>query len=262
MSLANKTPADSYKDLVTLDNSNNGVKTDGNSTYLTDGLGINTSVKISDRNLEINSATDNTGALEVKNSSGTTKFVVDTTNNQVKALNQHVNTQYKDFGMFDLSPVAGTHYPMIGNNMMGSNAGLDFASTTILGTGTDPATSVDMSSHVSVSTNLVPAFWYLVDAITIDSIRVMGRADGSVNLNFHLFSYDLDTSSNYGDLSNGTLLAHINTSLACTTTTLKTDELVIDSADVSASKVILATVENETDTSDITTTMNIKYHTR
>ena len=76
----------------------------------------------------------------------------------------------------------------------------------------------------------------------------------------HVYSYDLDTSSNHGDLSNGTLLAHIGSSMSATSTTIKTDTLTIDSASVSAGKIVVAFVENEGGTGDITSQLNIKYH--
>ena len=99
-----------------------------------------------------------------------------------------------------------------------------------------------------------------MDNMYIDSIRVIATAAGNVDLNFHVYSYDLDTSSNHGDLSSGTLLAHIGSSMSATSSTVKTSTLTIDSASVSSGKVILAFVENEGGTGDITSQLNIKYH--
>lgn len=260
MSLSNKTPSGSYKDILKFDNTGNGVKTDGNETFVTDGNGVNSAIKLSDRKILVNPSTDNTSALKVSNASGSSKFVVDTTNNEVKALGNHVNTMYADFGLYDYTPATGRHQPMIANNMMFSDSGVDYAGHDAFGTGTDPATTLDVSGHASRPIDSIPTFWYVMDAIKIDAIRVFGCSDSSVNLNYHVYSYDLDISSNHGDLSNGTLLAHINTSLACTSTAIKTDELVIDSANVAQSKVIIAFVENESGTDQITTTMKIKYH--
>ena len=44
MSLAGKTPASTYKDLIQLENSGNGVRADGGTTTLSDGNGTETSV--------------------------------------------------------------------------------------------------------------------------------------------------------------------------------------------------------------------------
>ena len=258
MSFTGKSPAETYGDIAYVDNSNNGVSASLNRVKT--GEGSATSLKVSDRALQVKSDTNNAVAFDVQNSGGTSKFLVDTDNNYVKANGVHVNTLYKEFGVHDFSPTAGYHYAMICNNMMFSDSGGDFAGHSGFSNGTDPATTLDVSGHVSYTIDGIPTYWYMMNSIYIDEIRVMGRADGSANLNFHVYSYDLDTSTNYGDLSNGTLIAHIGTSLAVTTTTIKTDTLAMDSASISENKVLIAFVENETDTSDISCQLNIKYH--
>ena len=259
MSFTGKQKKDTYKDILQVGNSNNGVST--SVTNVKSGDGSSSSLSVSDRALQVKSLTDNTAALDVQNASGTSKLLVDTTNSIVKANGIHVNTMYKEFGLYDFSPAAGNHNPMICNNMMFSDSGSDFFGLgSSFGNDTDPATSFDISGHPSYSPESSAVFWYVMDDISIDAIRVIARADGSVNLNFHVYSYDLDTSTNYGDLSNGTLVAHIGSVMAATTTSLKTDVLAIDSASVSSGKVLIAFVENETDTSDISCQLNIKYH--
>ena len=258
MSFTNKSPSETYKDLLYVDNSNSGV--DSTKRSIKSGSGASSSLSLNDRGALIKSSTDNTTAFDVQNSGGTSKLLVDTTNNYVKANGVHINTMYKEFGVFDYSPTQGQHQPMICNNMMFSDSGTDWATSTLGGTGTDPATSFDVSAHASHSLVLVPCYWYIIDDIFIDEIRVMARCDGSENLNFHVFSYDLDTSSNHGDLSNGTLVAHIGSVMAATNATIKTDTLTIDSASVSSDKVIMVFVENEDGTGDITAQLNIKAH--
>lgn len=256
MSFTGKAPNATYKDILQVGNSNNGIST--SVTNVKTGDGSSSSLSVSDRALQVKSLTDNTAALDVQNASGTSKLLVDTTNSIVKANGVHVNTMYKEFGIYDFSPSAGQHYALISNNMMFSDSGSDYAGHTGFGTGADPATTLDVSTHVSRSIDGLPTYWYVMDDISIDAIRVIARADGSVNLNFHVYSYDLHTPT--GDLSNGTLIAHIGSVIAATTTSLKTDVLAIDSASVSSGKVLIAFIENETDTSDISCQLNIKYH--
>ena len=86
----------------------------------------------------------------------------------------------------------------------------------------------------------------------------MATSDGSATLNFHLFEYTLDTSTNHGDLSSGSVVA--NASVAATATTIKTGTFTVDSANVAAGKVIIGFVENVTDTSDVSVAFNIKYN--
>ena len=50
--------------------------------------------------------------------------------------------------------------------------------------------------------------------------------------------------------------------MSATNTTMKTDTLTIDSADVNANQVIYAFVENEGGTGDITCQLTVKYHLR
>ena len=97
MALTSKTPKDTYKDLLEIDNSNSGV--DSTIRSIKTGDGSSTAIGTSDRSCVITSTTDNTGAFYVQNSAEAVKFKVDTTNNQVKALDTHVNTQYAYFAM-------------------------------------------------------------------------------------------------------------------------------------------------------------------
>lgn len=259
MSLTGKSPSETYKDITYLDNSNNGVTT--SLKQVKTGNGGSTALQVSDRALQVKSATNNTTALDVQNASGSSKLLVDTTNDYVKANGVHVNTMYKQFMAYDMSPTAGYHLPMAS-----AEAGIPSisgdASYSVVGFGNsaDPATTFDISGHAAYPNSASLAYWYITDNMYIDSIRVLATAASNVDLNFHVMSYDLDTSTNYGDLSNGTLLAHIGSSLAATGSTMKTDTLTIDSASVTAGKIVLAFIENETDTSDITAQLNMKYH--
>tara|TARA_B100000902_G_scaffold43063_1_gene50791 strand:- start:354 stop:923 length:570 start_codon:yes stop_codon:yes gene_type:complete len=167
-------------------------------------------------------------------------------------------TLYKEFGLFDFSPSVGIHNAMIGLNALSStSANHTYGSNDIGGSGTDPATTLDIDDDGESPRSLVASIWYIEDNITIDSARVITTADGNQAINFHVMSYDIDTS---GNLSNGTLLAHIGSSISATAATVKTDTLTIDSSSVSSSKIILAFAEAETDTSDISCKMTIKYH--
>ena len=92
MALTGKTPSGTYKDLLTIENSNNGV--DSTLKNIRTGNGSNTSATISDRALAVKSATNNTTAFDVQNASGTSRLLVDTTNDKLKELGKYVNNQY------------------------------------------------------------------------------------------------------------------------------------------------------------------------
>ena len=95
MSLTGKSPSETYKDITYVDNNNNGVTT--TLKQVKSGNGSSTALQISDRSLQVKSATNNTTALDVQNASGTTKFLVDTTNNFVKANNVLIVGTYDSF---------------------------------------------------------------------------------------------------------------------------------------------------------------------
>tara|TARA_R100000426_G_scaffold10824_1_gene11351 strand:+ start:38 stop:259 length:222 start_codon:yes stop_codon:yes gene_type:complete len=70
MSLTNKTIASSYKDLLQIDNGNNGVST--STKQIKSGDGTNSCASISDDQLSIKPQNDNTtDVLTVKNAGGT-----------------------------------------------------------------------------------------------------------------------------------------------------------------------------------------------
>ena len=257
MSLTDKTILSTYKDILIIENSNAGFDT--NIDQVKSGSGNGSSLYLSTNNLKVQPTADSTTNTTVYDKDGNILFVIDSSNDAVKALGNHVNSQYKEFGLYDFSPTQGYHHPMISKNMMFSDSGEDYIGQTAFGSnGTDPVTTLDISG--ATEADVLVSMWYIQDAMTIDSIRVIATCDSSNDLNFNVFSYDLDTSSNHGDLSGGTLIAHINTVISATATTVKTDTLVIDSASIAANKIIVVFAENEGGTGDITCQAIIKYH--
>tara|TARA_Y100000034_G_C6891887_1_gene410459 strand:+ start:995 stop:1783 length:789 start_codon:yes stop_codon:yes gene_type:complete len=240
--------------------SNTGV--DATTRAVQTGDGVATSISISDDVLSVQPQNDNTtGAFLVKNQGGSNILAVDTTNSLVKAGVSQVNTltMVKEMGLYEFSPnTAGYHYPLIANRvgMQGAEA-LTYDED--WGNGTDPSATLDVSGLTDPE-NAIAVYWYLDNNITLDSVRFLAIADGSVTLNFHLESYTLDTSSNHGDLSSGTTCA--SASVSATATTVKTGTFTLDSADIDSGKVVVGFVENATDTSDVSCSFQINYHIR
>ena len=91
MSLTNKTIANTYKDLLEIDNGNNGIATSAKAVK--SGDGTSSCISISDDQLAVRPQNDNTtDILSIKNAGGTTILQVDGTNTAVKALGQYANT--------------------------------------------------------------------------------------------------------------------------------------------------------------------------
>ena len=87
-------------------------------------------------------------------------------------------------------------------------------------------------------------------------------SDGSAEtLNFHLFSYDLDVSTNYGDLSGGVVNANASETGA-TNGQMRTGTFTLDTADIDANKVVIGFAEPSSSTDDFSVHFNIKYHIR
>ena len=257
MSLTSKTKASTYKDILQMDNSNSGVDTTLRSVK--DGEGTVSSVLISDDQFRVKPQTDDTTAvLSVQDKDGNTLFVVDSTNDLVKALGHNVNTNYATFGTAG-SPnfLANEHYAM---GYSGYPVG---GGEVPMGTGTDPDTTLTLATTAD---DFVNRFMYLHDNITIDSVRVFVSGAGSTatDVRFHLMSYDIDTSngSTSGDLSNGLVLADGSDLTSVEYSAIDSQSLTIQSADVNAGKVIVATALFTDVTDKKSVSIQLKYHLR
>ncbi len=142
--------------------------------------------------------------------------------------------------------------------MMGSDAGgLIAEDASMFGIGTDPATTLDISAD-GTPMFAIACYWYLDNDIRLDSVRYMAATEGTDTLEFHIMSYSLDTSSNPGDLSDGTLHAYIH-SVSSATSKVLSGALTINTANIDAGRVVIGFVESDS-TTDVTCTLNLKYH--
>ena len=261
MGLTGKTPGDTYLDLFEVDNSNNGV--DSTIRQVKTGNGASSAISISDRALKVKSATNNTTALDIQNASGASKFVVDTTNNQVKSLGTHVNTQYAYFGVGDTGManiLADTHYAVPFKNFQTSGSvDIDF------GTGTDPDTTFTTAdTDTQWGSQIVPMMWFVPDNISIDGVTSIEGADanlsgGDATTRMHLLSYTF-TSGSTSALSSGTLLAHNSDVTNSGNESAYLSNWTVDSASVAAGKVILAFFRTDNVNADYSLNIIIKYH--
>ena len=162
---------------------------------------------------------------------------------------------FKEMGLYEFSPVAGYHNPLIANNvgMQGAEA---LTSDNDWGNATDPPTSLDLSGLTDPE-NAIAVYWYIENNITLDTVRWMARADDDVTLNFHLFSYDLDTTTNFGDLSGGSLHATASVTTG-SNGYVKTGTFLISTPNIDAGKVVIGFCENQS-SDDFSVHFNIKY---
>jgi len=260
MSLVGKTLAGSYKDILQADNSNNGITTV--TKTIKDGEGNETSMSLSDDNLGIDPKNDDTTtAFRVRTKGGTTVLAVDTTNQLVIASGNNVNTQYATFGITNAltSMVINTHHAIPFSAIKNSP---DTSYPPAFGTGTDPATTFTTAEgNGTRASDLVPMLWHVPDAISIDSVTSIEGADTATGdtTRMHLFSYAF-TSGSTSALASGTLLAHNSDVTNAGSEQAYKSIWTVDSASVTAGRVILAFFRSDSINSDYSINITVKYH--
>ena len=268
MSLTGKTKAGSYKDLLQMNNSNNGVNTSANRVV--DGEGTESAIYLSDDSLTVRPVNDDTStALFVRSQGGTPLLAVDTANSVVRAgLNQDtVNTQYAHFGILSANLGGSafaddTHHPLVFNGGVHS----DSSNPPAFGTGTDPATTFTTAeANATRASDLVPMMWRVPDDITIDEIKHFEGADtatGDMATRMHLMYYNF-SSGNTNCLTAGAVAANTsadNSNAGSEQPYLK--DWTIGTADIDAGKVLLCMFRSDSINSDYSISVTIKYHLR
>ena len=260
MSFTGKDPAETYKDILYVDNSNNGVDATGRS--IKSGDGSSTACIISTDGMTIQpQASENTQAFRVRAKAGTNLLIADSTNSAVKALGVHTNTQYAYFGFGPDSNdalSANTHYavPFFGMVNKINTFAVD------IGTGTDPDTTfTTANTNTQYASQLAQMMWYVPDNISIDAVHSLEAADAATGdpTRFHLMEYDYtDGSANV--LTNGSLVAHSADQVNAGYEQMYYNTWTIDSASISSGKVILCTMESDSVNSDYLADVTVKYH--
>jgi len=204
---------------------------------------------------------DSTTMAEFKTKSGTVFGRVDSTNKKVMLGESLVaaNTQYAYFGACNSDTAgfsAGHHYALpFGPNFVGSY--LSF------GTGTDPDTSVTITTNAHLIT---PMLWYIPDNITISSVSWLNAADTATGdtCRAHLVSYDIDktNTSTGGDLSAGVVIADGSDIVNAGYEAQYWQDMTVQSANVDAGKVCAFCFRSDTVNSDYSITATVKYYIR
>ena len=261
MSLTGKTLANTYKDLLQMNNSNSGIDT--GTKVIVDGEGTESALHISDDIVKVFPKTDDTTtAFTVLKTTGATLFHVDTLNSAVKGgsgLN-YMNTHQQNFSVCRAVATADTHYSMSMGGATGQRTGAD------LGTGTDPSTTYDLSADTTYPETVSGTYWYLPSAVVIDSVTVLATGYGTdtgTDLPFHLMSYAMSIGGGTeGDLSDGTVLFNSPADIEdVVETKIILQTLSSVNTNVSAGRVIVATFEESVSAgANATANMTVKYH--
>ena len=257
-----KTYASYYgNDLSISQTSNTGV--DATSRTIIDGFNNSTAISLSTRAFQVKPSSNSTQTSTVQNVGGSNILAVDTNNSKVLVGASQVaaNTHYKQFNAINIVPQVGYHMALQAN-ASGHYDTLDLAEKN-LGNGAEPATTYDMSSGNDVS-HWIPLIWRIVDNITVDAVDFLVGSSGTTTdtYNVHLSSFTIDTDngSTSGDLSAGVVVADSST-VASDRTAIDYLTCTVQSADVDAGKVLVATLESD-GTDIMSISMNVKYHIR
>ena len=266
--LTGKSIASAYKSILRVDDDANGIDT-GVET-VTDGEGTSSALRLSDDVVQVMPSNDDTTTtFSVRAKGGTGILSVDTTNSVVKAgVGQfNVLTQYAYFGMggtgLTSSNTAGYHYPLAFGGGIALGAGLSLSDQlNIFGNGTDPATSVTTADATDQrATGLIPYMMYVPDNISVDAVYSIEGADAATGdtTRFHLMSYTFNSGSTSA-LADGTLIAHNSDTTNAGSEQIYKSTFTIDSASVSAGKVLVCTFESDSVNSDYSCNVVVKYH--
>lgn len=260
MSLTGKTIASSYKDILQMDNSNNGV--DGTSRNVVDGEGTASAIYVSDDNFFVRPINDSVSTVTVRSKDNEALLAVDSTNDLVKAgLGQHiVNTQIKKFAISKAELASDTADQW---QAIPSTYG-DLSFDVELGSGTTPNTSHTIGTSASGS---VQHQWWLPLNITIASAHVWFGATAATgdDLEFVIMQYDINTLNGVqgGDWSNGVVVCSSpSVIVGAGYEQAYYQSLTIDTADVDAGKILVAFFRQDGTSSDHTVEIQLVYNLR
>ena len=262
MSLTGKTKASSYKDLLIVPNSNNGI--DSTTRNITSGEGTASALNLSDDVVLISPNNDDTTAVfKATDKDSNALLTVDSSNDLVKAgIGQHiVNTNIKEFGLdfTSASPdTADTWHCLTSSSNHTDTNELE------MGTGSTPATTLTIANTANIT---VKHYWYVPFNITIDSCNVWFGADAATGdvVKFSVMSYTVDSGngSTSGDLSSGVEnCASPSTITGAGREQIYYQALTVSAADVDAGKVIMACVAQDGTNADLSVNMQLVYHLR
>ena len=255
--ITGKKISNSVNDWLHVDNSNSGV--DGTHRAVYSGNGNQSSMNIGNGGAKFQPVgSDNTNVLTVLKQDGTAIFNVDTTNQAIRggvAGMSYMNTQFTTFAVRDLSPTAGTHYPMSYIPYFHDSSSSAITPQSI-GTSTSPDTTLTIASNAH---DWIHCIWVPHASLNIESIKVMLTADASVSVKFFISTYTINNSgATAGDLSAGSTVYSSATHAPQNHAIMQSSQSV--DADVASGKAIIVSVENESSTDDISCVATLRWH--
>jgi len=261
MSFINKKPANTFKDILQINNGNSGIS--ASLKQVKSGSDDGSSLYISEDNIKTQPSADSTTSVVHYDKDGNALLTIDSVNDMIKSgiSQHHINTQYAHFGdnfVYTASFIADYHYPIGFDNQVRTTTGGDIVN---IGNGTNPDTSLTISNNAQ---ELVGRFWYVPDNMVIDSAFFWVGADASSGdtIRCHLMAYDIVTTAGAtgGDLSNGVVVADGADIVNAGYEQAYYQSMTIQSSSVSAGKALFFTFRQDGVNSDYSISATIKYH--
>tara|TARA_R100000781_G_scaffold113196_1_gene81261 strand:+ start:1746 stop:2507 length:762 start_codon:yes stop_codon:yes gene_type:complete len=253
MSLTNKTVANTYKDLLHLDNSNSGITAAGKTVK--DGDGTSSCLALGTNKITVRPSANSTSTVVIQNQSGDALLKVDGTNSLVSAnvTQKSINTQYLRFIAKSIDIDSGTH--------IGVSINPDVSGNITFGNSADPAAPAINNN----GDDWVHFLHYVDTNITVDSVNILvgGTAATGDSLNFHLCNLATGDSTTIDEWSSTTIVADQSSF----TTTSGYEQfyripLDIQSANVDAGNYLALTIEGDGTSSDYSVNALVRYHLR
>ena len=252
MALTDKTIANTYKDLLQVENSNNGL----NSTMtVKDGAGVSSCAGLGPNQLIIAPGANAINNFQVADASGNALLKVNGSSQVVNVgvTQSFANTQYLRFGQRNIDVDSGTH---IGVPV----AGLIPNDNVTFGTGANPAVPTISNN----GDDFIPYLHYVDTNITVDAVQVLVGATAATgdSLNFHLCSLATGDTTTVDEWSGITVVADDSGTTSAGYEQFYRVALDIQSADVDAGDYLALTIEGNGTNSDYSVNALVRYHLR
>tara|TARA_Y100000593_G_scaffold94657_1_gene194931 strand:+ start:3470 stop:4243 length:774 start_codon:yes stop_codon:yes gene_type:complete len=257
MALTNKTIAGTFKDLLHLNNSNNGVQNSADDVY--DGNGGKTCLAVGKNQLVVATQSDSTSNVTMQNAGGDALLVMDGTNKLIRVNETQAiaNTQYLRFFAHDIDVDNGTH---IGVPLAGIQGTMPNANVTF-GTSANPS-AVNLNNN---GDDWVHYLHYVDTNITVDAVNILvgATAASGDTLNFHLCSIATGDSTTIDEWSSTTIVADDSGTVNAGYEQFYRVALNLTSnVDVNAGNYLALTVEGNGTNSDYSVNALVRYHLR
>tara|TARA_Y100000593_G_scaffold93672_1_gene189440 strand:- start:4254 stop:5036 length:783 start_codon:yes stop_codon:yes gene_type:complete len=260
MALTNKKVSQSYKDILTVNNSNSGI--DGTARKIEDGEGTQSCASLSSNVLQVQPASNSGTTVVIADSAGSSIFLADTNAKLLKAhaSQSYVQTNYLRFTGHDIDVVGGYHHLVGIIPTIGTGSTLMPNTVQTLGNSANPTVP-------TISTNADDIIHYLhyVDInMSVDAVEVLvaGNAAAGDTINFHLVSLATGDSTTIDDFSGITVVADNSDVVTQGYEQFYRMPLSVQSADVDAGNYLALTIESDGTGGDYSVNAQVRYHLR